>query len=270
MKENNKINTGNYDIADNPEETLKLERRAKIGETKTYFFKLLENTTTAEQNEPSSRYAVFIDVGYLRAEGKNFSGNSIPKTRIQMNTKEIADWCRGIEGHLHKTYWYDGAYPAYHKSAKFQRKILSELVQIPDFELRLGRIVEIRPKNERDLRATLNKMVSDLGQDPIQFINELEKNGAFEPEHKQKGVDTLLVLDLVMLAQQGKIDKAVLIAGDGDFTEAVRVAQNMGTRVSVATPNRNSVSRELSKLADNIIDLDKETLNKMTTVPPNL
>lgn len=257
-------------MADNPEEPLKLEREEKIGETKMYFFKLRDNTTTTEQNE-SSCYAVFIDVGYLRAEGKNFFSNLTSQTRIRMNTREIADWCRGIEGHLYKAYWYDGTYPDSYKLAKkLQRKTLSELRQIPDFEPRMGRIVEIRPKNERYLRATLNKMVSDLGQDPIQFINELEKNGAFKPEHKQKGVDTLLVLDLVMLAQQGKIDKAVLIAGDGDFTEAVRVAQNMGTRVSVATPNRNSVARELSKLADNIIDLDKETLNKMTTVPPNL
>lgn len=269
MRENNEINTGNYDIADNPEETLKFERQEKIGETETYFFKLLENVTTTAQNEPSC-YAVFIDVGYLRAEGKNFFCNLTSQTRIRMNTREIVDWCRGIEGHLHKAYWYDGTYPKNHKSAKSQQNTLSELKQIPDFELRLGRIVEIRPKNEPGLRATLNKMVSDLGQDPIQFINELEKNGAFKPEHKQKGVDTLLVLDLVMLAQQGKIDKAVLITGDGDFTEAVRVAQNLGTRVSVATPNRNSVARDLSKLADNIIDLDQETLNKMTTVPPNL
>lgn len=269
MKENYEINTRNYDIA-NLEETLTFERQEKIGEIETYFFKLLDSATTTEQNEPSSRYAVFIDVGYLRAEGRNFFGNLMSKMRIRINTREIADWCRDIEGHLFKAYWYDGVYPDSHKSAEFQRKALSELTQFPNFEPRLGRIVERRPKYEPDLRAALNKTVSDLGLDKIQFTNEFEKNWTFEPERKQKGVDTLLVMDLVMLAQQGEIDTAVLIAGDGDFTEAVRVARDLGTQVSLATPNRNSVAYELLKLADNIIDLDQETLNKMTTIPANL
>lgn len=259
--------TENYDITDNPEETLTLEGKQKIGKTQTYFFKLRENATTTEQNEPSSRYAVFIDVGYLRAEGQQFFSNLMSKMRIRMNTTEIADWCRSIEGHLFKAFWYDGAYPTNHKSAKFQQKILSELEQIPNFKLRMGRIVKSRPKYEPGLRDAINIMASHLGRDPNQIINELEKNGAFKPEYKQKGVDTLLVLDLVMLAQEGKIDTAVLIAGDGDFTEAVRIAQNLGTRVSIATPNRHSVDRELCKLADNIIDLDQDTLNKMTTIP---
>lgn len=249
--------TEKYDNADNSEETLTLERKQKIGKTETYFFKLL----------PSSRYAVFIDVGYLRAEGRNFFSNLMSKIRIRMNTTEIADWCRGIEGHLFKAFWYDGAYPKSHKSAKIQQQILAEIEQIPNFELRLGHIVKSRPKYEPHLRDAINITAPNLGLDPNQIINELEKNGAFKPEYKQKGVDTLLVLDLIRLAQQGDIDTAVLIAGDGDFTEAVRFAQNLGTRVSIATPNRHSVSRELSRLADNIIDLDQDTLNKMTTIP---
>lgn len=259
--------TEKYDIAENSEETLTLERKQKIGKTQTYFFKLLEKPATTEQKEPSSRYAVFIDVGYLRAEGRIFFSNLLSKIRIRMNTTEIADWCRGIEGHLFKAFWYDGVYPKSHKSAKFQQKILSEIEQIPNFKLRLGHMVKSRPKYEPGLRDAINLAASDLGLDPNQLIKELEKNGTFKPEYKQKGVDTLLVLDLVMLAQQGKIDTAVLITGDGDFTEAVRFAQNLGTRVSIATPNRRSVNRELSKLADNIIDLDQDTLNKMTTIP---
>lgn len=258
--------TEKYDNVDNSEETLTLEGKQKIGKTQTYFFKLRENATTTEQNEPSSRYAVFIDVGYLRAEGQQFFSNLMSKMRIRMNTIEIADWCRSIEGHLFKAFWYDGAYPKGHKSAELQQKTLSELKQIPNFELRLGRIVESRPKYE-PLRDAITVAASDLGWDPNQLINKLEKNGTFKSEYKQKGVDTLLVLDLVMLAQQRDIDAAVLITGDGDFTEAVRIAQNLGTRVSIATPNRRSVNRELSKLADNIIDLDQDTLNKMTTIP---
>jgi uncharacterized LabA/DUF88 family protein len=48
---------------------------------------------------------------------------------------------------------------------------------------------------------------------------------------KQKGVDSLIIADLIELARNGAIDSAVLMAGDDDLRVGVQVAQTFGVRV---------------------------------------
>ncbi|MPY94547.1 MAG: NYN domain-containing protein [Acidimicrobiia bacterium] len=55
----------------------------------------------------------------------------------------------------------------------------------------------------------------------------------------QKGVDSLIVLDLLKLATTGMVDTIYLLSGDDDLTEGVREAQALGVRVvliGAATP----------------------------------
>ena len=49
----------------------------------------------------------------------------------------------------------------------------------------------------------------------------------------QKGVDTLIVLDLTTLARERAISTAYLMSGDEDLREGVVVAQQLGVRVSL-------------------------------------
>jgi uncharacterized LabA/DUF88 family protein len=49
----------------------------------------------------------------------------------------------------------------------------------------------------------------------------------------QKGVDTLIVLDLTTLARERAISTAYLLSGDEDLREGVMVAQQLGVRVSL-------------------------------------
>lgn len=58
------------------------------------------------------------------------------------------------------------------------------------------------------------------------------------------------------------------VSGDRDLAEAVRAAQDFGMRVLIATPNRQSVARELSELADDVIDIDRDDLAKMLESRP--
>lgn len=218
----------------------------------------------------SSSYAVFVDVGFLRAEGLKVIGEPSPK--IRMNAQEIVDWCRSIaglnliEGRFIRAYWYDAAFPSEHKMAARQKKALFAIGQTPGIQLRLGHISETKPKYEPPIREALRKTASGLGVAPNKFIEEFERHWTFKTERKQKGVDTLLALDLVRLAGRKVFDVAVLISGDRDLAEAVRAAQDLGTQVLVATPNRRSVARKLSELADDIMDLDLKTLKKMLTI----
>ncbi len=85
---------------------------------------------------------------------------------------------------------------------------------------------------------------------------------------EQKGVDTLIVLDLVRLAQRRAYDTAFLIAGDRDLAEAVRVAQEEGRRVVLLHPSGGGVATELRHLADEVRSLDETDLKLMLRVKP--
>ncbi|GBC73206.1 hypothetical protein HRbin04_00602 [archaeon HR04] len=50
-------------------------------------------------------------------------------------------------------------------------------------------------------------------------------------EPRQKGVDTLLVLDMITMAYQDQYDIAVLVGGDRDFVPAVNIVKNLGKHV---------------------------------------
>lgn len=99
-------------------------------------------------------------------------------------------------------------------------------------------------------------------------LAQFEQHFSFRPQRQQKGVDTLIVLDLVRLAQRRVYDCAVLIAGDRDLAEAVRVTQDEGRRVIVAHPAGSGVATELRQLADEVIAISIPDLQTMLTVKP--
>ena len=78
--------------------------------------------------------------------------------------------------------------------------------------------------------------------------------GALNSAGEQKGVDSLLVTDLIDLARNRAIADAVLISGDEDLRIGVQVAQSFGVRVHIlaaGNPKRN-VSPALQMEADSV------------------
>jgi len=71
---------------------------------------------------------------------------------------------------------------------------------------------------------------------------------------EQKGVDSLIVTDLIDLARNRAITDAVIISGDEDLRIAVQVAQSFGVRVHVlaAGEPRSNVSTSLQMEADSV------------------
>lgn len=72
--------------------------------------------------------------------------------------------------------------------------------------------------------------------------------GTINQEGRQKGVDTMLVLDLVDLAQNRAISDAIILGGDEDLRHGIVRAQAMGVRVHLLgvdgpTPNQSSEMR---------------------------
>jgi uncharacterized LabA/DUF88 family protein len=108
-------------------------------------------------------------------------------------------------------------------------------------------------------------LVKALGEFQISY-KEFKKVFKYESPHEQKGVDTLLVLDLVKLAQQNVYDTAILIAGDRDLAEAVSTVQQLGKQVILVYPEGAGVSPALRRLADFSVSLSSDTLRRFIAV----
>lgn len=77
----------------------------------------------------------------------------------------------------------------------------------------------------------------------IRFFNALSKLASFEIRFGkqrprgtgfiQKGVDVLLTVDMVRLSSKSQIQKAFLIAGDGDYVPAVKTAKDEGVSIKL-------------------------------------
>jgi uncharacterized LabA/DUF88 family protein len=71
---------------------------------------------------------------------------------------------------------------------------------------------------------------------------------------RQKGVDTLMAVDMLVGAFSGVFDIAVLVAGDADFVPVVEEMKRRGVMVTVAGFSA-SVSEDLRRAADRFIEV---------------
>jgi uncharacterized LabA/DUF88 family protein len=72
---------------------------------------------------------------------------------------------------------------------------------------------------------------------------------------RQKGVDVLLAVDMLVGAVDHLFDAAVLVTGDADFAPVVREVQRRGMLVFVAS-DQAKLSQELRRSADQLFTLE--------------
>jgi uncharacterized LabA/DUF88 family protein len=130
----------------------------------------------------------------------------------------------------------------------------SSLLRIYWYDGALG----LRPTLEQEQIGHLDNVKVRLG-----FINSVGQ---------QKGVDSLIVTDLIELARLGAVCDAVLLSGDEDVRVGVQIAQSYGVRVHLLgiTPSRGSQSKALLQESDTTSEWDAATVAKfltMRTVP---
>ena len=87
---------------------------------------------------------------------------------------------------------------------------------------------------------------------------------------QQKGVDSLIVIDLLDLARNHAMSDAILLSGDEDVRIGVQMAQNCGVRVHLLgiAPMRGSQSKQLLQEADTTTEWDKKTITKFLSLRP--
>lgn len=212
-------------------------------------------------------YVSFVDVGFLTAVGAAVMGTRMEDVRPDASA--LVDWCRDLGAHLPgeveflRTYWYDGAFDPEHHEFGRQRAYLDTVSDTPGLTLRLGHIQEHRPPWQRTLRKALKATCRDLHVDFDDFAASLQARFDLRLQRLQKGVDAKIVLDMVRFAQDGVYDTAVLMTGDRDIAEAIRVVQDQGKRVVLAAPRQANVAREIRQLVDQHVELSAADISRM-------
>lgn len=149
------------------------------------------------------RIAVFIDGGYLDYVVSNELGG------LRFDYGDLVRWmCGNVEllrAHYYHCLPWQSARPTKEESARLSRrqKLFTALKALPHFEVRLGRL-EYRGKNQDG-----------------------------QPIFKQKQVDILMGIDLVLLASKQRISHAALFTGDSDFLPAIEVAKREGVIINL-------------------------------------
>lgn len=199
----------------------------------------------------------FVDVGFVRAVVAD--AHALERPRVRLDAAAIVRLVEKIAIDRNwaflRTYWYDGQYLPEDPRYATQLKYLDAVSQVPGLRLRLGQLIERTPA----WHADLNRALAKVDVDPAEFA----KHFSYAGELVQKGVDTLMVLDLVLQSQTKAYDIAVLMTGDRDLSEAVRTIQDFGRRVILVVPPGRSVAAPLRALADEVITLDLDTVRSL-------
>lgn len=176
------------------------------------------------------RVAVFVDAGYLFAQGsKALCGRTLPRGAVSIDHQAVIDsltsFAEDVSGlSLLRIYWYDGT----STGPTPQHNTIADL---PSTKVRLG-------------------FVNSVGQ--------------------QKGVDSLIVTDMITLARNRAMAACVLLSGDEDIRVGVQQAQEYGVLVHLLgiKPARGSQSLFLLREADGAHEWAEDDLRPFLRCEP--
>lgn len=207
----------------------------------------------------------FVDSGYLKAEGARALSSGDGGGRVRLDAGRVVRWIRELAASeavgepFLRCYWYDGAFDASDQRSVSQRRYFDAIASTPGLTLRLGHLVERQDRNRMGIERALER----FGVDPVEFGRVFDFRRA---ELTQKGVETLMVTDLLSAAFRAQMSTAVVIAGDRDLAEALRVVQEQGVRVVLAVPESVAVAAEVRHLADELVTIGGSELATMLHV----
>lgn len=180
------------------------------------------------------RVAVFVDAGYLIAQGSaslDAHGQAAPRNECALDVPVVAQALRNVATQtakeLLRIYWYDGGGGKPSGPSTEQR----ELAKTPDIKLRLG-------------------IVNSYGE--------------------QKGVDPMIVTDLIELGRNKAISDALVITGDEDIRIGLSITQTHGIRVwllgVITAAGKSNQSGSLQEEADRILTWDSAVIGTFLRV----
>lgn len=185
---------------------------------------------------------VFLDAGFLSKLSKYMGNGSYIKFNIKEFSKKIAK-----KKNLFCTDIY------YYTAPPFQSTP-------PSFE---------EKKRKESYDSFLKKINSDkmitVREGRVQKI----KTSNSTIEYKQKGVDTLLTMDLMLVPLKNEIKTIILVACDSDFVPVIQSLQKLGIKIILYTyfeksrSSKFSTSNELIQCVNQYHLIEKEDFVKL-------
>lgn len=176
---------------------------------------------------------VFVDAGYLYAQGSALlAGEKQPRTSLKLSVKDV----------------------------------LNELTLKAEAVAPHARLLRVYWYDglPRGNRLTLQ-------QNEFAFAVDTKlRLGMVNSQGQQKGVDSLIVTDLIELARNRAIGDALILSGDEDIRIGVQVAQTFGVRIHLLgiKPARGSQSLDLMQEADTCHEWDANVVGQWMRVRP--
>ena len=171
-----------------------------------------------------TQVAVFVDAGYLYAAGSiALLGINAPRNMIDLNQSEVIAKLRAMAA---------------------EKANGARLLRIYWYDGALHG----RPSPEQ-------RRIADADDVKLRL-------GTVTSSGQQKGVDSLIVTDLMELARNRAVSDAVLLSGDEDVRVGVQRAQSFGVRVHLVgiAPTRKNQSRALMRESDTATEWDSSEI----------
>ena len=181
-----------------------------------------------------ARVAIFVDAGYLYAAGSvAIAGSNRRREDVDLNRVAAIDKLRAI---------------ADDKTNK------ATLLRIYWYDGVLPR----GPSSQQQSLANMDDVKLRLG--------------IISPSGQQKGVDSLIVTDMVELARNHAITDAVLLSGDEDVRIGVLITQSFGVRVHLLgiEPSRGNQADSLRQESDTTVEWSKGDVGEILTLKEGL
>jgi uncharacterized LabA/DUF88 family protein len=175
------------------------------------------------------RFAIFVDAGYVFAQGSDcLTGKKVNRKDLQIDPAQAISTLES-----------------------FSR---SRVSGIPLLRVYWYDGAYNGPSSDQLILAHMSNVKLRLG-----FINSVGQ---------QKGVDSLIITDLIDLSRNRAICDAVMVTGDEDLRVGVQVAQEFGVRVHLVgiVPSRGSQSKLLLQEADTTHELTKADVSGFLSV----
>lgn len=202
---------------------------------------------------------IFIDGGYLRKNIKNLVDNDdINFTSLSHYLRDNGRLDHRFAVRVIRNYYYDGI-----ANIKDVDSISNDFDD--QFKLR-GEAIDIVSDKENQQEEYVKK-IKDLELFEVRLGRHvLSTTGGLKNRKnwnwRQKGVDSMIAIDMITKAFEVQYDTAILLAGDADFIEIVNSVKNLGRNV-VGAYFPNHISHELEYSLDRKIELVKgELLNQ--------
>ncbi|MGN6439924.1 MAG: NYN domain-containing protein [Agriterribacter sp.] len=155
---------------------------------------------------------------------------------------------------------YNGCYGDY-KSGNHSAINASTLNKIENDARQVEQWLQAQKTRFSNIEYNYDQLCLDNSDIEIVKKGIVKVNPYLQEYNGEKGVDIALAVKMISLSVENKCNKIILISGDYDYAEAINYVKNNMTKVHIVKlhkgfpPKNKSMSRDLSVLADKVIDL---------------